>query len=262
LIAIPDFVEPLELWRIWRYRKGVLVSLNNDTVWPPGERMEAVCNVPRPDPGYIERLRAERRFQAKLNDPATSRLYRFLARYLAESPRAVSAEEIRRLELELERWHDAPDEACRCGIYGLNEPPPGLEPGYWPRAVRADSVLGRVKLWGRIVQGTEGARAQYAYPSALYVTDKGQKARLHVYGVPVVFGVPPWRPPRSPDELVLVADKPVPVSTEVPNAPKTLTEREREILDLLTRPVGPDRGERLRRRLKHVGAGASRRPRR
>lgn len=53
---------------------------------------------------------------------------------------------------------DAPARGCSCGIYALNHPAP------W------QGVFGEVNLWGRVLQGSKGWRAQYAYPKRLWVS--------------------------------------------------------------------------------------------
>ncbi len=62
----------------------------------------------------------------------------------------------------------APSLECACGIYAAREPEDALvyltgrdEPGVVGR------VLGRVALWGLVVEGEHGWRAELAYPAAL-----------------------------------------------------------------------------------------------
>ena len=64
-----------------------------------------------------------------------------------------------------EAGHSAPDETCTCGIHAAREPAPVLT--YLrgrdePRTVAR--VLGRVALWGRVVEHEEGWRAEFAQP--------------------------------------------------------------------------------------------------
>jgi hypothetical protein len=100
----------------------------------------------------------------------------------------------------LRRSHAAPDPTCDCGIYAaelervfdyLNDSLP---------EARA-RVLGRVALWGSVIECEHGVRASRAYPLALYVPldaspDRSIGAdevalRLTRYGVPVeVVGGP------------------------------------------------------------------------
>jgi hypothetical protein len=58
------------------------------------------------------------------------------------------------------RRHDAPDPACTCGLHGTH----GIEV---LRKTKCPAVLGRVALWGRVVEHEHGYRAQYAYPQRL-----------------------------------------------------------------------------------------------
>jgi hypothetical protein len=101
--------------------------------------------------------------------------------------------------------HTAPELECRCGVYGVQsvaaarlylEKPPLL--------CRDDRVIGRVALWGDVVEGPLGWRASHAYPIELFVpaaagAQTGLRRRGHVdeimlalevYGVPVDLVVP------------------------------------------------------------------------
>jgi hypothetical protein len=101
------------------------------------------------------------------------------------------------------RPHAAPGPRCECGIYATD----------LARASRylRDSnpfdlgrVLGRVALWGTVVECERGFRASHAYPVALYVplgrgNGSAQRALelaegLSRYGVPVEL-----RPREQPD---------------------------------------------------------------
>jgi hypothetical protein len=88
--------------------------------------------------------------------------------------------------------HDAPDLDCACGIYAYDSPDnPSL---------RADSsaLWGEVMLWGDVLVCDSGYRAQYAYPSYLFLrTSPHNKASKTLelvrdeledtYGVPVMI---------------------------------------------------------------------------
>jgi hypothetical protein len=99
--------------------------------------------------------------------------------------------------------HAAPAERCTCGIYGTRAVSHTLA---YSRSVgrRADTVhrvVGRVSLWGRVVEAEAGWRAARAYPAALYVPAAQRKRwsrvvrpalpveqiarELRDYGVPV-----------------------------------------------------------------------------
>lgn len=127
---IPDFIEPLEAWRVWRVslRQGrvVLQSLYAGVVWEPAVPLVASCTG-----GHRSRWTPWRK---RPND------------------------------------HPAPELDCRCGIYGVQsaaaarsylETPPLL--------CRDDRVIGRVALWGDVVEGPSGWRASHAYPIELFL---------------------------------------------------------------------------------------------
>lgn len=128
--AIPDYVEPVEAWRVWRVgmREGrvVLQSLFAGAVWEPAVPFLASCSA-----GHRSRWAPWRK---KPNE------------------------------------HSAPELECRCGIYGVQsvaaarsylERPPLL--------CRDDRVIGRVALWGSVVESSSGWRASHGYPLELFV---------------------------------------------------------------------------------------------
>jgi hypothetical protein len=90
--------------------------------------------------------------------------------------------------------HGAPDVRCDCGVYGADLPYVGqyLTPALFePAAAR---VLGRVALWGTVIECQRGYRASHAYPQLIYVPIDAARdprrldelaAALGDYGVPV-----------------------------------------------------------------------------
>ncbi len=73
----------------------------------------------------------------------------------------------------LDDEHTAPDECCSCGVWGLKRRDPhrgvalyefGLNPNL---LVIGRHIVGRVALWGNVVEYEHGWRAEYAYPLAL-----------------------------------------------------------------------------------------------
>jgi hypothetical protein len=90
--------------------------------------------------------------------------------------------------------HGAPDSGCQCGIYAADLDRIGdyvAEPSF--RGV--SHVLGRVALWGTVIECERGFRASHAYPLEIYVpADAGEPWRtgwdeiafgLARYGVPI-----------------------------------------------------------------------------
>ena len=61
------------------------------------------------------------------------------------------------------REHDPPDEACTCGIYALADGLPyySYDEGY--------VVFGEVTLFGAVIRGSRGFRAQMARPKRLFL---------------------------------------------------------------------------------------------
>ena len=80
-----------------------------------------------------------------------------LLRPVARRARTWRPREVVEASCRTSRWHDAPDPACTCGLHGTQ----GLEV---LRKTKCPAVLGRVALWGRVVEHEHGYRAQFAYP--------------------------------------------------------------------------------------------------
>jgi hypothetical protein len=96
--------------------------------------------------------------------------------------------------------HSPPFARCHCGIYGASELEKAVS--YLDVLGRSEKfalhrVLGKVSLWGEVLECEQGWRASHAYPAAIYVPTKGHPHRLRVqaaeeialslteYGVPV-----------------------------------------------------------------------------
>ena len=128
--AVPDFIEPVEAWRVWRVcmhdLRIVLQSLNADTVWEPGVALSATC---------------------------------------------AARQRSRRLPWRIEAsGHESPEVDCTCGIYGVRSA--AVARWYLERRAvfyNAERVVGRVALWGDVVESESGWRASRAYPLELFV---------------------------------------------------------------------------------------------
>ncbi len=121
--------------------------------------------------------------------------------------------------------HAAPDPRCCCGVHAVSRP--GDLAAYVPSVAArriVHRVVGRVSLWGEVVEGARGWRASAAYPDRLYVPEVHVNRRrvrgletlaldLADYGVPVRIRdgmtardvvddlagrlAPPWRRPGA-----------------------------------------------------------------
>jgi hypothetical protein len=68
--------------------------------------------------------------------------------------------------------HAPPADECACGIYAAREPEEALsyiDGRGWAEAMSVHRVIGRVSLWGHVVECRRGWRASRAYPKAIYV---------------------------------------------------------------------------------------------
>jgi hypothetical protein len=164
---IPDYAEPVEAWRVWR------VSMRSGRV-------------------VLQSL-----FAGVVWEPAVP-----LVASCTGGHRSLLAPWRKK-----PNDHPAPELDCRCGIYGVQsiaaarsylETPPLL--------CRDDRVIGRVALWGDVVEGPAGWRASHAYPTELFVPSaaagrSGLRRRAYV------------------DEIILaLEDYDVPVDLVAPSA--------------------------------------------
>lgn len=176
-----DYAGTIEGWRVWlakrhsiryfdptsearRKLRGpyLLKSVTSDDWWRPEEPMVADCNI--------------------------TLGYRFDITHADED-------------------RISPDSGCKCGIYAVESLSNLMEVYqtsnrlfYRLSVERYPAVVGLVKMWGKVVPGEWGWRAQFAYPSKLFIIDRfaGRvRARhdrvlddLRRYRVPVEFITP------------------------------------------------------------------------
>jgi hypothetical protein len=62
---------------------------------------------------------------------------------------------------ELAKFHRSPEPGCTCGVHAIKDP------ARLARSGRTAAVVGRVAMWGRVIEHTKGYRAEFAYPSLL-----------------------------------------------------------------------------------------------
>jgi hypothetical protein len=113
-------------------------------------------------------------------------------------PRAACEAECRAAPIPMSHSPDAmPSESCACGIYAARDLEtlkrlvyPFSDPFFKQRHV----AVGEVMLWGRVIEGRRGYRAQRAYPKSLYLVSRkkdepwvrfSEVALEGAYGVPV-----------------------------------------------------------------------------
>jgi hypothetical protein len=171
-VNAPDYAEAIIAWRAWLVvadgEEIRLSSVVHKTVWAPRCELEASCH------------------RRTLSLPRFSR--------------------------KKSLGHSAPAEDCRCGIYGARDaeraarflllainPARCLPTNFWlgpPHWPLLDTAIGRVSLWGSVVECEHGWRASHAYPERLYLLGRSEEegsvspreevaAGLSVYGVPL-----------------------------------------------------------------------------
>jgi len=77
--------------------------------------------------------------------------------------------------------HFPPEEKCTCGFYSFKTYEKLVSEGYGCQDFTAE-----VYYWGKIIECTEGYRAQYCYPKTIYGTSNQKYAEYiaDLYGVP------------------------------------------------------------------------------
>ena len=178
--VVPDSIEPYVGWKQMGMVGSQLLSPHNCVFWPHKQPFEARCS-------------GRREWQPVKGAPRVN--YAMLPAY---GTLAYSASVASSWETEPERpkvvlpngysWsyetvtHPAPDESCSCGIYAADTR------GGTAMYRSSGSVLVEVSLWGKVVIGDHGARAQYAYPKRI-IAPKHRRADAEkageLYGVPV-----------------------------------------------------------------------------
>lgn len=84
--------------------------------------------------------------------------------------------------------HVPPDPACSCGIYSAKTCKHLQSMNYHQYFTDAYVVIGEVWLWGKVIEGTQGWRSQFAYPKRILLPFEAwryRKALVDAYGVPV-----------------------------------------------------------------------------
>jgi hypothetical protein len=82
---------------------------------------------------------------------------------------------------------ECPNEQCTCGFYSAKTFE-HLQSMAYHRYHDVFHVVGRVANWGKVIEGSQGWRAQYAYPVELFVPFEAwrlAKPLGSLYGVPV-----------------------------------------------------------------------------
>lgn len=148
-------------------------------------------------PDYVEPFEAWRVWRVVRRERQYS-LGSVIQRTLWPTGEALAAECFRmpRLfsRLRRKREHEAPDASCDCGIYAAGLERIGQYLAEAPcRGVAR--VLGRVALWGTVIECERGFRAACAYPTRIYIPcDAGKPwgvdwqdvaLGLWRYGVPI-----------------------------------------------------------------------------
>lgn len=151
-------------------------------------------------PDFVEPVRGWRAWYVVVHE-RTLRLRSLFFPLLWEPGRHVEAECMHRSPLRpwRRRSHAAPHKPCDCGIYATTTLSGAADYLRLMRPAALETIqvaVGRVSLWGVVIECERGWRALYAYPAALYVPTRSTARRTRLtprevveglagYGVPV-----------------------------------------------------------------------------
>lgn len=209
--VVPDKITPEIGWRLWSFDKGRLYGYG-DTCWPVGQAARAVCHggsftggdlgvweiSAHPDLGAYttESYEREMAYVAEQQKTVVQQHGGFypMLYYPGPSKPAPPKTLPHRGEWVWQskptRHGPAPEERCSCGLYAVRTTNLAL-------GRSSGDVLGAVSLWGKIVPGQDGWRAEFGYPAEIFAEPlrkrRGLRFRpcdprrdsLEQYGVPV-----------------------------------------------------------------------------
>ena len=182
----PDSIEVVESFRTWDLSGGKLVS-HNGVVWKPGEALHAECKsgstfgyrwmLTRGEGVSLDKaiVRTDE-YNAPPPQIAGSSNYWYGGSYkpYLAPPNVEPAPGFGYTLVPVA--HETPHEHCTCGIYS------GTTLDICP----AGTVRGKVKLWGKLIPGERGYRAECAYPSEFIVpASLADDPTLLAFGVPI-----------------------------------------------------------------------------
>lgn len=221
---VPDMIEPIVAWRVWQVNPDGLASVNQGAHWPTRERMEARCS--RSEPSTYNQIGWEavssKGETMWLRDALESEVlqmpfpgynvayglgptgvtYHPVATSYSSASTVISTVpdpvelptvpsdlilprgweyRIGHREVVYPPMHAAaPAEQCSCGLYALKARDMGSS------YLSSAQAWGEVYLWGKVIEGDFGYRAQYAYPKNISIAVLGNGYdHLEQYGVPI-----------------------------------------------------------------------------
>jgi hypothetical protein len=181
--ATPDLIEPITAWRTWyayeNHGRLWLMSING-TTWPAAGKLAAEC----PNCKYLlQTVAVGNPPITAVNPPPQGMSYAQWAQAALSQAQG---------DWELPELHDPPGEACTCGIYAKKTLDEYLFASmsthnmFWGQTRNGFEIvplLGKVKLWGKVIEHETGYRAQYAEPLSLIILEEAApiqyECRLH-----------------------------------------------------------------------------------
>jgi hypothetical protein len=166
-IEIPDGIEPVIAWKALKYDGGLLHSPSYGLAWPTKQRAEASCGNAydygwEPKPSHEANTPEETGYNFTAFHTTT--VYTVVPSYYGQA----STQPQPRVELPdglAWSWEAKPHmvagDNCSCGIYAVDSAEACLS------YAKDKCVICTIAMWGHVVNGSMGARAQYAYPQSI-----------------------------------------------------------------------------------------------
>lgn len=160
-------------WRAWLLgTDGLLRSPTYPATWTPDEPFTAECRKPVEtkfewvlmsiEEAIGRELPLHREWEAPRRGREDETDYVNEGTFLPRPPRVELPFDLTYAYTKVEPDpHQAPHKDCTCGVYAAQTPEQCAAHGKY--------VVGRVSLWGTVVPGEKGWRAERAYPSEIFV---------------------------------------------------------------------------------------------
>ena len=199
-MLVPDSIEPVIGWKGLSFRSGKLISPSHSFIWEPGVPGEAFCasagktiRVWEATPALADKYAprstypvAEMQYGLSTDNwvymvttqsAPYSVTHSAVTYDMAEPPKVQFPYEVEWV-MQKELNHGvAPAERCSCGLYMAAEPTFSYGP-----------IIVELAGWGTVIPGTQGYKAQYAYPQRIFLSDsdRDKMKDLQVYGVEIL----------------------------------------------------------------------------
>lgn len=184
-MIVPDKITPELGWRVWRVadKTGQLrpVHIHAAPNWQSHRPEVASCYTERPE----SRAWVPVTIEEALETGEITHVDWFRRRSMRENidrpPRTRLPRGMFFVWRTVDDPHHAPEPECTCGLYATKNVEQCAD------QLMHGTVIGRVNLWGKVIPGEKGYRAEFAYPSELWVVTGEQRYTPRQVGLSLTF---------------------------------------------------------------------------